>query len=92
MQINKALLEAVDRLYNTPEFRYLRLWLQEQSSRTVEEAIKTNEHPELHRGRARAMMDLVRIIETAPDELKRLENRANGTQKSRTTGYPGRSH
>jgi hypothetical protein len=87
MKIDRQLLEDLDRLYNIPEFRRLRTWMQEQKTDIMAKAINAVENPDALRGRAQQQMDLADLFENAPKELRRLENRTNGTQKPRTTRY-----
>jgi hypothetical protein len=75
MNQDKALLVALDRFYNVQEIRYFRDWLRKQRDSEMARAIKTDGNPDVARGRAQALMELVEIIDGAPDALKRLEQR-----------------
>lgn len=75
-----AAVQGIARLYNTAEFKAFRAYLGYLTGDAVEFAIKTDEHPEVAKGRARALMELAEFVNTAPQQEQRLETR-NGTQK-----------
>lgn len=76
MTPDRALLSALDRFYNVQEIRYFREWLVKERDSEMAKAIKATENSDVARGRAQTLMELVKIIETAPEELKRLEKRS----------------
>lgn len=79
-EIKLAAVQGIARLHNMAEFKALRVYLGHLTNDAVEQAIKTNEHPEVARGRAQALMELAEFIQNAPLEEQRLEKR-HGAQK-----------
>ena len=81
MTPDRSLLVSLDRFYNVQEIQYFRKWLVKERDSEVAKAIKATENSDVARGRAQMLMELVNIIETAPQELKRLETR-NGKRNT----------
>lgn len=81
MTPDRSLLVSLDRFYNVQEIQYFRKWLVKERDSEMAKAIKATENSDVARGRAQMLMELVNIIETAPQELKRLETR-NGKRNT----------
>lgn len=87
MRVSPDLLAALDYLYPTPEMRILREFLKTAARDAAEFAVKSNEHVDVNRGRAQALLELSELIETAPEQRKRLEMRSGKATNPR--GGPG---
>lgn len=68
-----------------------RQWLAATANEHMVRAIQETENVDVHRGRAQALMELVAMIEGAPQALSRLENR-NGTPQQSQPGNPQSRH
>ena len=79
MTPDKSVLVALDRFFNVQEIHYFREWLKKERDSEMAKAIKAIENSDVARGRAQMLMELVKLIETAPEELKRLEKRNGKT-------------
>ena len=84
MTPDHSLLVALDRFYNVQEMQIIRGWLVKLKDDEIAKAIKAVENPDVARGRAQVLLELVELFEGAPKALERLEKR-NGSQKS---SYP----
>lgn len=89
MKITSDLLAALDYLYPTPEMRLIRGFLKDAARDSTEFAVKSNEHVDVNRGRAQALLELSQLFETAPEQRKRLENRNGKATTPRGGGGSG---
>lgn len=89
MKVTPEVLSALDYLYNAREMQTIRRWLRNAAADEMTRAIKTDEDVDVNRGRARALMELAEIFETAPQQRERLEKR-NGSSKPGEAGDPYR--
>lgn len=82
MAPDRELLEGLSRLMNSSEFRAFRAYLNDMRNVETHKALFATENSAaVMRGRAQKLTELVNLIETAPQELERLEKR-NGPKKS----------
>jgi hypothetical protein len=87
VKVTPGLLAALDYLWPTPEMRHFRDSLKTAAREAAEFAVKSNENVDVNRGRAQALLELSDLLETAPEQRKRLETRNGKATNAR--GGPG---